>query len=300
MKLVHLPFLALLFLSSLLKAQMPETDIWLFDLKQVDNALFLTNPINFTNRPGYDNQPVFSADGKYILYTSYRDGQSDIYKYNIDSATTTAFCKTPESEYSPAFTPDGQYVSVVRVEKDSTQRIWKFPVNGGEPSLVLKDVPKVGYYSWVNNDSLIVFLLTHPESINAVSIKKQKPLFLAANAGRCFMADAQGVFFINKENEKAWRFDRISDKGTRALHPFGLSELPTLTPGYEDFVVLKNDDYSMLFMGKGAMLYQFVPSQSSQVSDCVPLQDLSGFGIKNITRMAISRDGKRIAVVSAN
>ena len=37
---------------------------------------------------------------------------------------------TPESEYSATVMPGGQRFSVIRVEKDSTQRLWSFAIDG--------------------------------------------------------------------------------------------------------------------------------------------------------------------------
>ena len=37
---------------------------------------------------------------------------------------------TPESEYSPTVTPDGAHISVIRVEADGTQRLWRFTLDG--------------------------------------------------------------------------------------------------------------------------------------------------------------------------
>ncbi|HEV7231166.1 MAG TPA: hypothetical protein VGO45_07555, partial [Bacteroidia bacterium] len=72
-----------LLLVPALHAQLPDSDIWLFDLNQHDDTFSFSNPVNITNRPGYDNQPVFSSDGKRIYYASYRDdNQSDIYFYD--------------------------------------------------------------------------------------------------------------------------------------------------------------------------------------------------------------------------
>ena len=41
--------------------------------------------VNVTNRPGYDYQPSFSPDGGTMYFTSQRDGQTDIYRYDVAS-----------------------------------------------------------------------------------------------------------------------------------------------------------------------------------------------------------------------
>ena len=44
--------------------------------------------------------------------------------------STTRVTNTPESEYSPTVTPDGAHISVIRVEADGTQRLWRFTIDG--------------------------------------------------------------------------------------------------------------------------------------------------------------------------
>ena len=131
-------------------SQLPDCDIWLLDIKDSAGTISCSHPQNITNRKGYDYQPVFSPDGKYILYSSQRDsgGPTDIFKYDLTTKKTSQFTKTPTSEYSPTFMPDGKNISVVMVEPDSTQRLWKFPVNGDEPSLVMKGIDSIGYHCW--------------------------------------------------------------------------------------------------------------------------------------------------------
>jgi len=101
----------------------PDTDIYLLPLKIAAGAITLGAPANVTNNPGYDNQPFFTADSRSILFTSIRGGgtQTDIYRYDIQTAQTTQVTNTPESEYSPTITPSGG-LSVVRVELDADNR----------------------------------------------------------------------------------------------------------------------------------------------------------------------------------
>ncbi len=100
-------FIIFIFLSINCFAQLPNTDIWLLDIKATNDTIILTNPINITNRTGYDNQPSFSPDGETILYTSMRDGkQTDIYKYDLKTKKITQFTNTSTSEYSPNVMPD--------------------------------------------------------------------------------------------------------------------------------------------------------------------------------------------------
>ena len=69
--------------------KMPDTDIYLLNIKSSKDAFSFSDPINITDRPGYDNQPAFLPDGSGILYTSiHDDGQADIYEYIIATKAT--------------------------------------------------------------------------------------------------------------------------------------------------------------------------------------------------------------------
>src|SRR4030095_10520973 len=134
------------------------SDIFLVDLSTDHEQLKLGQPVRITEWNGYNNQPAFLPDGSSLLYTSIRsDKQADIYKYDFKSRGTSRITETPESEFSPTLTPDGHFISVVRVEADGTQRLWKFPLGAGKPSLVLEKIKPVGYHTWIDQNTLALF-----------------------------------------------------------------------------------------------------------------------------------------------
>src|SRR6516165_1379333 len=98
----------------------PASDIYIVDLKNQHNykngtdILKFGDPKKITEFVGYNNQPFFLPDGKSILYTSIRDKQADIYRYDLETGKTTQVTNTPESEYSPTLMPDKKNISVVR------------------------------------------------------------------------------------------------------------------------------------------------------------------------------------------
>ena len=105
--------------------------------RSVTGKVEIGKPINISNSPGYDNQPSFTPDGAAVLFTSVRGERkpdpansaatgSDIYRYDIAPARLSQVTNTPEAEYSPTVTPDGRHISVIRVEADGTQRLWRF------------------------------------------------------------------------------------------------------------------------------------------------------------------------------
>src|ERR1044071_6706481 len=117
-------------LSVLPSVQAPSgTDIYVAPLERWAGPLPVGEPLNVTARAGYDNQPFFSPDGRSLYYTSARGGQSDIYRYDFAGKASAQVTATPESEYSPTVMPDGKHLSVVRVERDSTQRLWAFTLD---------------------------------------------------------------------------------------------------------------------------------------------------------------------------
>jgi dipeptidyl aminopeptidase/acylaminoacyl peptidase len=150
------------------------------------------NPINISNSPGYDNQPSFVPDGSAILFTSHRGEvvQTDIYKYDLKTKTVTQVTKTPESEYSPIVTPDGKTFSVIRVEADGTQRLWRFDLDGSNPRLVLTDVKPVGYHVWVDATHLLLFVLGgqgQPNTLQFADTTTGRTAVIDTNIGRSLL-----------------------------------------------------------------------------------------------------------------
>jgi hypothetical protein len=288
----------LFLLSQTLLAQLPNTDIWLLDIKATKDSIVLSNPVNITNRTGYDNQPVFSPDSKYMLYTSIRDEkQSDIYKYDLRTKQISPFTNTPTtSEYSPTFMPDGKNISVVMVEPDSVQRLWKFPLKGGAPGLVMDKIDSIGYQCWINKDSLALVMITEPPTLEVVAVNTQKTTFFAADAGRCiqpFPARAgAGFFYMSKENKNDSLLKlKISTPQYRGTAP---REALSLGKDIQDYAIMWDVYQPVIFFGNKSTL-----TGIGYFSDWYAGSlKLSSYGIKNITRIAISPDGKKMAIVA--
>ncbi|HEX8515876.1 MAG TPA: hypothetical protein VF868_06725 [Bacteroidia bacterium] len=264
-------------------AQLPDTDIWLLDIKSERDTIILSNPVNITNHVGYDNQPAFSPDGKYILYTSIRDEkQSDIYKYDLKTKQISQFCNTPlTSEYSPTFMPRGKDVSVVMVEPDSTQRLWKFPVHGGPPSVLFSHTDSIGYHTWFLDDKAAVFTLTEPPSLMLLG-KGKDVKYIDRGIGRCIRQSGTGLYYTKKTEG--------------GKNKFFLFNLPGWSIKNDLVTMIENEDYT--FIGE----HIIYPAGSALnivklgLNDHKTLIDLNTTGIKKITRIAISPDRTKMAI----
>ena len=267
----------------------PDADIFLLDLSLKSQPVQVGKPVNITQRKGYDNQPSFTPDGAGILYTSMReDGQTDIYSYDFLQNATTQLTRTPESEYSPTVTPDGTYFSVIRVEKNKTQRLWKFPISGtGEPTLVLEKVKPVGYHCWLSPDWLALFILGTPNSLQLAHVSTGDTTRIENSIGRCLLKipGKNALSFVHKRTDTDWEIKQL-DLQTRQI-----TLIAKTRPGSEDYVWTPD---GTLLMCQGAVLYQLKPASSRNWTQ---LADFSDMGIKQLNRMAIDAEGKKLALV---
>src|SRR5882724_1465119 len=266
----------------------PATDIFLIDLRTTPGGhTKLGQPVKITTWPGYNNQPSFFPDGKSILYTSIREKQADIYRYDIREAATTQITNTAESEYSPTLMPDRKSISVVRVEADGTQRLWKFPLGGGSPALILEKIKPVGYHLWVDDNTMALFILGKPNTLQLVDLRTGKAEVITENPGRILrrVPHENKFSFVHKVSDQEWLI-KTFDLKTRAIATF----IKTF-PGAEDYAWTPA---GVLLMANGAKLFERKKSDYAWVE----LADFSNAGLKNITRIAVSPKGDRIAVVS--
>jgi dipeptidyl aminopeptidase/acylaminoacyl peptidase len=267
----------------------PSTDIFLLDLSSRKGLISPGQPRNITKRPGYDNQPMFSADGRSLFYTSIReDNQADIYLYDLAKEATRQITATKESEYSPTLTPDGKALSVIRVEADTSQRLWSFPLSGAPPSLILQNIKPVGYHLWLNQNSLLLFVLGQPATLQLVDARTEKAEKLADNPGRTLLAipKQQKVSFVHKLSEREWLIKSFDLKSRQ------LSTLTKTLPGVEYFCWTPQ---GVLLMAKDAKLYQWDAQKPDSWQE---VADLSAFGLKAISRLAVSPKGDKLALVA--
>jgi hypothetical protein len=268
----------------------PPADIYLVDMKIRGGEVELGKPVQITEWQGYDNQPMFMPDGKSVLYTSIRDdGQADIYQYRIAENSLINLTKTFESEYSATVMPDGKFLSVIRVEKDSTQRLWKFPLAGGEPSLVLENVKPVGYHAWAAANTVAMFVLGNPPTLQLADIRTGETEIIEQDIGRSLhkIPKRDAVSFVHKISEKVWHIKQL-DLKTRAI-----STLVRTLPGSEDYAWTPQ---GVMLMGNEAKLYQYNLKKDAAWKE---IADFSNAGLKSITRLAVSPKGDRLAIVAA-
>ncbi len=266
----------------------PSPDVFLVGIRQENGSLMLTGVVkNVTARAGYDNQPSWSRDGSAIYYTSTRDdAQADIYRFDIASGTDSRITHTaPESEYSATLMPDGTAISVIRVERDSTQRLWRFPLDGGAPTVILPALKPAGYQAWLGDRTLAVFVLGSPNALVLGDVRTQSVDTVARRIGRSLhrIPGSSHLSFPQFEPDSVVAVMEL-DPATRAL-----SRRAPLPRGVEDYAWTPD---GRLIAGEGSRLVQWTGSAWA------PIGDLGSAGLTQITRLAVSPRADWIAVVA--
>ena len=254
------------------------------------NTVQVGAPLNITDRPGYDNQPSFTTDGSSVFFTSVReDAQADIYRYEFATKRTVRITTSaPESEYSATSMDRGKAISVIRVERDSTQRLWKVPVDGGASTIILERVKPVGYHAWADDHTLALFVLGSPNTLQVADTRTGKADTITTNIGRSLHRIPRGsrVSFVHKVAESEWWIVSLDPRSRQT------ARLVKMPEGVEDYAWLPDGS---VVCGRGSKLLRW---SGVATADWLEIADLSSAGIKGITRLAVSARGDRIAFVA--
>lgn len=285
-------FLFSLFISTYCFAQMPETDIWLVNLVKKEGKYSYEKPLNITNRKGYDNQPSFTEDNKGIYFVSNNDSiQTDVFIYNIKNKTINPIFQTRESEYSPSLTTDNKFITCVVVLKDSSQQLFNYDVeNKIAPIAIANEIPNtdsVGYFTWLNKDTILYYKLTEPHSLRAWDITTNKDVWICDHPTRAFKKignTSQFIYGIKKDSTSV-EF-RIYNPTLRESKVY--ASYPSVS---EDFVW--NNELGLI-KSENADLLNYNPLTKNWDL----LFSFSTIGVKKITRFVFDSKNKRLAIVN--
>jgi len=268
------------------------TEIYLFDLLENDGQITISNPINISKNEGYDNQPSFTEDGSAVLFSSFREGQSDISKYYIQENYRVWITDTKESEFSPHVVPGKKkYFTCVRLNEDGGQFLYKYAYKKKLPELLIPDL-KVGYYLWLNEKSVLSFVIGDIETLQVNNFKFKIRYPIQSNIGRSIhkIPNSGGlgtnlVSFISMNHEvpEIYSIDpQTSDS----------KYITDVLAGSQD---LTWTNKGTILMGNEGQIYKFHPGedkkwQAINIDTEIPF--------KGISRLVISPDGSKLAVVA--
>lgn len=277
------------------------TEVYLADMQvDVEPVLGRSAPLDISNSPGYDNQPSYTPDGLSILFTSNRapdDKQSDIYRYDIQTKTLTQLTHTPESEYSPVVTPDGKTFSVIRVEADGTQRLWRFDLDGSNPRRVMTKVTGIGYQAWLDPTHVAVFIVGangQPNTLqladttmdSAEIIDSNPGHGLALRPGALSPATPATLTYVCKTDPQHWvvkEFDLRTRKAVIIADAMAGSEDLAWDPLFRR----PTEPATRLLMPSGSKIFAMSRSADGHSSEWKEAGDFASAGVTHITRIAI-------------
>ncbi len=276
----------LFLLSNFSYGQLPETDIYLCSIIRDSAGFTFSKPENITDRDGYDNQPSFTPDGKRILYTAVMDSlQADIYSYDLEAKASFQITESKESEYSPTFTPDNKFISVVRVDADSGQRFYKIPYANASNPILVKNTDGIGYACMLNDSLVAMFIIGEAHTLQVLNTKNSERRLIASNIGRCMKLSPDGnkMYFVLKSNPNEWYVYAMN------CIDYSLTRISLTLPGSEDFALFPDGS---ILMGKEGKLYMLEKN-----SEWKMIADFS-MELSDFYRLSVNKEGTYLALVA--
>jgi Tol biopolymer transport system component len=276
------------------------SDIWVFNRYEVvGGGLTLDEPRNMTSRPGYDNQPSFTPSGQ-LLFTQGEGERTDLWRWQpADGVRHRITLSMDESEYSPTAIPGSDGISFIKVEADSTQRLWRINLDGTREWVLTADIAPVGYHAWLSATTVALYVLadeeagtpstlqvakfsTGPDALAVSTAPQPSVRTVAENIGRSLQSiPGRDAVSFTQPRDGGWtlmEYDLERDRVSR------ITDLPE---GTQDHAWTPEGD---LLTAVGGQFFMWADN------DWKLIADWSRLG-QTFSRIAVNPEGRHVAVV---
>lgn len=171
----------------------------------VEAGKFMT-PVPVGNSSSINTSPVFSDDGRMIIYSRDMGGNFDIFKYTISSKTEVNLSNNNPNDISPVTAPDGTKILFLSDESSKGQyNLYMMNIDGtGRTALTTGMNIEEGSIRIAPDSGMVSFVALSGKGNKAIHIvNMQKSLILAANGGylSAWSSDGTKLYFASSDSK---------------------------------------------------------------------------------------------------
>jgi len=163
-------------------------------------------------KEGTNLWPAVTVDGSLVAFVSNRDGQTGIWRMNVDGSAARLLAHLPRPSWL-SVTPDGRFVVCASVgDAGSAVATWRVPIEGGEPALIAAGIdrpaisPDGRYLAGINvaPGASRLTLVTMPLDGSAPPRELGTIAPATANGLMEWAPDGSGILFSTVERTNVW------------------------------------------------------------------------------------------------
>ena len=182
-------------------------------------------------------QPVWSPDGRFVAYTTDRDGAPDIYLWSAEDGADRRLTRLSARANGLAWSPDGAWIAFAG-DRFGNMDIWKVSVPGGEVHRLTDDPLYDGYPSWAPDSGTLFYVrmddrwVDHdvieitPDGRNPRTVVEDRGFF-DYRAGRAFgtvQPSPDGERLLFRSQRSGWLNFWIAPRGGGEARPVAASD----------------------------------------------------------------------------
>lgn len=272
----------------------PATEVYIMEISLLEkdfkiSEMGISNFSNMSNNDAYDSQPSF-YDNNTIVYAGTQSDNTEIIMSSVHNKIKVRynFKRTEGGEYSPQLIPNSDRIAAVRLDKNGKQRLYDYTSGKDVVTEVIEGL-QVAYFAYHDKETILASVLSGGNlDLVIANVKTQQVDTLLQKSGR-------SIHRIPGKNDMSYTL--LNEEGNYDIYQldmdtresFFVTQLPT---GIQDHIWM---DDSKLLCGSGERLYVYDLFGKGTWKE---IADLSAYNIKDITRLALSPDGKRLALVA--
>ncbi len=139
------------------------------NLRQISMAESPATGRWFTRGNSTDRQPVYSPDGKSILYSSIGSGNLDLMEITIETGAVRRITEDAADDWDPAYTPDGRHI-LWSSNRDGHFEIWMANSDGSNSRRITNDGLDAENPTMTRDQQWIVYTSYNPEKLGVWKI----------------------------------------------------------------------------------------------------------------------------------